>query len=295
MVDEDGFVLVGAGLPRTGTLSTRKALQMLLNGRIYHMHETSKRPDHYPFWWKVMKGDGGGGERVTAAEWRLCLEDYRGGVDYPISNHYQSILQAYPEARVLLTVRDPVRWYISVRDSILPGVAAWRSWPVSWLIRLIDTYENSLLVAAMARHPPAWSSTGLGMFDAVEAGEEAAVRFYADHVTEVKAHVPADRLLVWQVSEGWQPLCNFLGVPVPANQPFPNVNDTQQVRQSVRALIILGWLVVVVVPGMIVTVVLLAAFLWEVRSPLPYLLMVGSYLLLLGLLRFGAQQAIKKL
>ena len=60
-------------------------------------------------------------------------------------------------------------------------------------------------------------------------------------------------------------------------------------------MIILGWLVVVVVPGVIVTVVLMAAFLWEVRSPLPYLLMVGGYLLLLGLLRFGAQQAIKKL
>ena len=63
------------------------------------------------------------------------------------------------------------------------------------------------------------------MFGVFESGEETAVRFFNDWVEQVKSEVPSDRLLVFQVKEGWGPLCQFLGVPVP-EEAFPNVNDT---------------------------------------------------------------------
>ena len=278
----DNFVLIGAGLPRTGTLSTRNALQKLLKGDIYHMHEIQRHPEYHPFWWRVMN------EGVSASEWRKHLEDYRGGVDYPISNHYQEIMLAYPNAKVLLNVRDPKRWYVSVRDSIHKAVGTTRSWPISWFARLIGTYQSSNMAGAMSCHAPAWSSSGLGMFQAVEAGEEAAIRFYHDHVNEVKKHVPADRLLVWEAKQGWEPLCKFLGVPVP-DEPFPNVNDTQQINRRVKIITIMAWVTIVLVPGAMAS----TAYYLNFETLEPYMMMAGSYLLGIGILRSVIQYAIQ--
>ena len=132
------FVL-GAGLPRTGiqkylqqwssetltafchlfsgTTSTRVALKTLLHGDVYHMivvaAVAAERPEHRPLWIQAIN------KTITKQGWETLLEDYVGGVDYPVSFFYKEILQVYPDAKVVLTVRDPVKWYHSVRESIL--------------------------------------------------------------------------------------------------------------------------------------------------------------------------------
>ena len=76
-------------------------------------------------------------------------------------------------------------------------------------------------------------SAGLSLFGAVSSGQEAAVQFYQEHVAEVKRIVPKDKLLVFEVKQGWQPLCDFLNVPVPEN-PFPRINDTEAMNEARR-------------------------------------------------------------
>ena len=161
------------------------------------------------------------------------MADYVGGVDYPVSHFYKEILEIYPKAKVLLNVRDPVKWYQSVRDSILDISIAQKSFPCNIFHHLMGTREQTQLVWDLSDPVPSSSSTGLGMFSAVSAGQDTAVQFYKDHVEEVKRHVPADKLLVFEVKEGWEPLCRFLDVPVP-DCPFPRVNDTETMNKAKR-------------------------------------------------------------
>ena len=169
---------------------------------------------------------------MTREGWRTLLGDYVAGVDYPVSHFYKEILREFPDVKVLLNVRDPVRWYESVRDSILALHLTMQSWPCSWFHALMGTN----VVEKMMDHKgmvPTSSSAGLDLFGAVSAGQEAAVQFYQEHVEEVKRHVPSDKLLVFEVKQGWRPLCDFLNVPIPEN-PFPRVNDTEAMNDARR-------------------------------------------------------------
>ena len=174
-------------------------------------------------------------------DWEEILEDYVAGVDYPISLFYKEILKVQPNVKVLLTERDPVRWYESVRDSIMIVNNIQISWPQSFLSRILGLWEESRLPYDISKHSSSPNKTGCktsrlsshlsykltlaGMYEAIEAGEEAAVKFYEDHVREVKRLVPPSQLLCFQVKQGWGPLCEFLNVPQPT-VPFPRVNDT---------------------------------------------------------------------
>ena len=156
-------------------------------------------------------------------DWEEILEDYVAGVDYPISLFYKEILQVEPNVKVLLTERDPVRWYESVRDSIMKVNNIQISWPQSFLSRILGLWEESRLPYDISKHSSSPNKTGCktsrlsshlsykltlaGMYEAIEAGEEAAVKFYEDHVREVKRLVPPSQLLCFHVKQGWGPLC----------------------------------------------------------------------------------------
>ena len=171
--------------------------------------------------------------RVFREGWETLLSDYVGGVDYPVSHFYKEILEIYPEAKVLLNVRDPIKWYQSVRDSILDINITQKSFPCNVFHQIMGTAAQTQLIWDLSDPVPTSSSAGLGLFSAVSAGEDVAVQFYKDHVEEVKRHVPANQLLVFEVKEGWEPLCKFLDVPVP-NCPFPRVNDTETMKKAKR-------------------------------------------------------------
>jgi len=275
MGDDQGFILIGAGLPRTGTASTRAALQHLLRGDIYHMKALGERPDHQSFWKKVLD------QKASMADWKDAMEDYKGGVDYPVSYFYKELMVAYPNAKVLLNVRNPVAWYQSVTNTIGRVRKITESWPGSWFVPLMGRAELTKNVHGLSNQVPSCSSSGLGMMDACAAGEETAVQFYHDHVNEVKAHVPPGRLLVWEVKEGWAPLCKFLGIPIP-DQPFPRLNDTAEMDGTRKSIQRASWLIVVLVP----TAMALAAYYFNFSTPAQYLGLFGGYLLGIGLLRF---------
>ena len=176
----------------TGTMSTRAALKTLLKGDVYHMMELIfERPDHHDLWKQALN------KTITKEGWETILGDYVAGVDYPVAHFYKEILEVYPDVKVLLNVRDPVRWYESVRDSILRVTNIQTSWPCTWFLTIMGS--DPWLPRDASDPVPTSSSKGYGLFSAITAGQEAAVEFFHEHVAEVKKHVPEDKLLVFEV------------------------------------------------------------------------------------------------
>jgi len=279
MAGNMGFVLIVAGLPRTGTTSTAVALQQILKGDIYD--NPIKHPDYYTFWSKVSE------HKESVEDWQTTLGECRGGV---VPFFYREVMAAFPNAKVLLIVRDPVKWYQSVKDSVFKIHITMVSWPCSWFTTLIGArpfIELSSKVGGYYIQP--YSTTGLCMFDVVAAGEEMAVQFNKDYVNEVKTYVPADRLLVWEVKEGWAPLCKFLDLPVP-DSPFPRVNDSEMFDRTRKIFLILSWFFIVILPAAMV----LGAYYFNLFTLDPFLRMVGGYVLVIGLLRFVALPQFRK-
>lgn len=203
--------LIGAGLPRTATLTQKEALELLGLGPCYHWIDILADLDgQVPLW------DGALDRRVEPA---AILEGYRSTADWPGGYFWRQLLDAYPQAKVLLSVRDPERWEPSFRETIVDMCFG------ESLIRLLSS--------ARAHVDPKWRRylklvdkmffSELGTFPQGHSPDDLIAAFVA-HNEQVKRVVPAERLLVWEVSDGWEPLCEFLGVPVP-DQPLPHAND----------------------------------------------------------------------
>ncbi len=203
--------LIGAGLPRTGTLTQKVALEMLGVGPCYHWVDILADLDgQVPLWDGAMDG---------SVEPATILEGYRSTADWPGGHFYRQLMDAYPEAKVLLSVRDPERWERSFRETIVDMCYG------ESLIRLLSS--------ARAQVDPTWRGyldfvarmfwSEQGTFPGGHEPGELIDAFIA-HNEAVKRNVPAERLLVWEVTEGWEPLCAFLGVEVPA-EPLPHAND----------------------------------------------------------------------
>lgn len=221
----EGFSVIGAGLPRTGTLSTRSALAQLLGGKVYHMNNVGQGTEYdWKFWDHLV--DGGKHDRKA---WKEFLEGrgFRASLDNPMAIYYKDLMEAFPDAKVLLTVRDPEAWYVSVRDSIYVNNKLSTSPPLYYVMWLLG---YSRVLKLIQRSAYVKMTKDQSMFGSVEAGREAAMDFYKEWVADVQAHVPADKLLIFDVREGWEPLCKFLNVPVPDDIEFPRVNDTNYIK-----------------------------------------------------------------
>ena len=236
------LVVIGAGLPRTGTLSTKTALEQLFGGECYHMRSLfgPKGNERVIFW----KGLQTGEIPTTPESFRdhFGKDGFVAAVDYPPSHYYKTIMEAYPKAKVVLTVREPERWYLSVYNTVFNFVYVFpRTWPYSWFYRITGRMS--------------WADTTNNinprLMESVRDGEEAAVKFYNDWVEEVKNNVPPERLLVFSVKQGWGPLCEFLGVPVP-DTPFPNTNDTAMMQSRIRQFKQFSWGLVTVFSAVLV-------------------------------------------
>ena len=238
--DQEGLVVIGAGLSRTGTLSTRMALQHLLGAPCYHGSvPVVEQIEHLQPW--VDMFEAGKLEPETA---KRLLDGCKGGVDWPVFCWYKELTEIFPNAKVLLTVRDPHAWFHSQKfmaDTIHGMVA---DAPYSWFFSLLGSgqYAENMRKCSQLQY----GITGK-LNRALLAGEEAAVKFYEEHVEEVKASVPPEKLLVFSVKDGWEPLCSFLGLPVPSD-PFPNINDRKAVQTLKIVLKVIIWIVMVGIP-----------------------------------------------
>jgi len=189
--------VIGAGLGRTGTTSLREALVRLGFSPCDHMDENFEHQERFALWAEALRRKHAGGP----IDRRPLLDGFRAIVDWPGAYFWRELTAAHPGAKVVLTVRDPGRWYDSIQATIF--TLSDDQFPeVGRDIIFNRTFDGRL---ADRRH-----------CEAVFAGHNRAVR---------EAIAP-DRLLVFDVKEGWDPLCAFLGVPVPEREPFPHANDT---------------------------------------------------------------------
>ena len=235
------LLVIGAGLGRTGTLSTRSALEHLLGHPCYHgVVPAAERPEHVLPWIKVF----------TSAELEPemannLLAGYSAGLDFTIFNWYKQLMEIYPDAKVLLTVRDPERWFASMTFLQTPFHTLTQH-PYAGIMTAMGLGHFTKFIREVLVPPNA--SGILGRVNrAMLAGKEEAVEVFNSHVAEVKAYVPEDKLLVFDVRDGWAPLCEFLDRPVP-DFPFPNVNDTAMMQLSFNIIRIVCWMMVLMVP-----------------------------------------------
>lgn len=198
------LAVVGAGVGRTGTNSLKIALEQLLGAPCHHMLEIFGDPAQIPGWIDAIEG--------RPVDWSTMLAPYRAVVDWPGGAFWPELSTAYPDALVLLSVRDPEAWYRSASntifltfDNIPPEVAPWME-ALRGLLR--DRFSDR--------------------FDDPTAMMDAFVR----HNEAVRAEVPAGRLLEWTPGDGWDPICERLGLPVPA-EPFPVTNTTDEFREMI--------------------------------------------------------------
>jgi hypothetical protein len=207
--------VIGAGFGRTGTTSLKAALEELGFGPCYHMKEVFENPKHTSTWMAATEG--------RHVDWKEFFKDYQATVDWPGASFYKELMEVYPDAKVLLSVRDPEAWYKSCINTIHKIS---QTFPMSWTMRFVPVMGRMIGISSDL----VWKNTFHGRF----LDKEYALELFRQHNEEVKRYVPADRLLVYDVAEGWEPLCRFLGVPVPEGKPFPRLNDTKEFQRFVR-------------------------------------------------------------
>jgi len=196
--------IVGAGLGRTGTTSLKAALERLLGGPCHHMMELFAHPEQIPAWHAAARGE--------MPDWKTLFASYRATVDWPSAAFWPEISAAFPNAVILLSVRDPESWWKSASSTIFQAIPQAPS--VAWRDMVLDLMRARF-------------TDRLDDRDACLAAYE---RWYAD----ARARIPKDRLLEWRAKDGWAPICERLGVAVP-DEPFPHANKTEDFQAMVRA------------------------------------------------------------
>jgi hypothetical protein len=201
--------VIGAGLGRTGTLSVREALVRLGFAPCDHMLENLEHPERFALWAEALRRKDTG----EPIDWRPLLTGFQAIVDWPGAYFWRELTATHPQAKVILTVRDPARWYDSIERTIFRMIAESGSEPgleVPNEIIRDRTFQGRLADRAHCQ------------------------AVFAEHNQAVREAMAPDRLLVFDVKQGWEPLCAFLGVPVPEQEPFPHANDTAAFKTEIQ-------------------------------------------------------------
>ncbi len=196
--------VIGAGFGRTGTLSLKFALEKLGFDACYHMMELRKHPDHRDLWAKAHRGE--------PVDWDALFDGYQASVDWPSCNLWREQLAHFPDAKVILSLRDPQKWYESVMATIYKSSSAG-----------LTAEDPDRQAGAAWAHEIIWNRVFKNRMD----DPDYVISVFNEHNEAVKAEVPADKLLVFEASQGWLPLCEFLEVPVP-DDDYPRVNSTEE-------------------------------------------------------------------
>jgi hypothetical protein len=200
--------VIGAGLGRTGTHSLGEALEILGFGPCYTILDVDRNSRHIELWSRALVG-----EKI---EWKALYSDYRAAVDWPTVSFLPEILGEFAESKVVLTLRDSSSWYESAAATIFPGLEATAFHPDP-VQRARSELKRRLILDEM--------------FEGRYRDREHAISLYEHHIETVINLVPEDRLLQYEVAEGWNKLCEFLEVEVPDRQ-FPHRNRRGEFIES---------------------------------------------------------------
>ena len=207
------LALIGAGFGRTGTLSLKGALEKIGFGPCYHMMEVFQTPAHPALWAAAVDG--------KPTDWDVIFAGYRATVDWPGCHFWRELAARHPDAPVLLSVRDPERWYESVRNTIYKVMTA----------DVPEQAPDPMKTQMRMVRKMVLEQTFGGRFE----DRAHAIGVFERHSETVRREIPAERLLVYEVGSGWEPLCAFLGRPVP-EEPFPRTNTSEDFQQRIHQM-----------------------------------------------------------
>jgi hypothetical protein len=218
--------VIGAGFGRTGTLSLRVALARLGVSPCEHMVNVIDQPERFLLWQTALAQKTRGG----AIDWLPLFAGYEATVDWPGTFFWRELANAHPRARIILTVRDADAWYESTRRTIYRLRRVLGPPPVTAALATAAAALDPRIAAAIRVTDGAiWHGTFGGSFE----DRAHALDVFAAHNAAVERTIAPDRLLVFDVRDGWEPLCGFLGAPVP-DEPFPHLNDGADFERRVR-------------------------------------------------------------
>ncbi|MGH9106342.1 MAG: sulfotransferase family protein [Acidimicrobiales bacterium] len=212
--------VIGAGLPRTATLTQKVALEALGFGPCYHMVNVLSDLASASRWLEALEG---------RSDWDDIFGGFEAGVDWPVAFFHRDLMEAYPDAKVLLSMRDGDSWERSMGDTI------WGVFYGDMLIHDLSTAWGRVdpgWAGYIALMKEMWAKSGLLGSENEGPGTGMMARAMDRYNDEVKRTVPPERLLVWRPADGWEPLCEFLEVPVPAT-PLPHINDSKQFGERI--------------------------------------------------------------
>ncbi|KAE8376636.1 P-loop containing nucleoside triphosphate hydrolase protein [Aspergillus bertholletiae] len=246
--------VIGAGMPRTGTTSFSVALAILLDKPVYHCGTQLNRgpPSELKSWVRILRAWLAGDRRTVLSTLRSCLTGYAAVTDAPSCNLVPELLELYPDAKVVCTVRDPVAWEKSMEH--VHGAAA--AWFLKALLFPLPGMRHFVGFTWLLRR--LWSRLYLDDRSLSSVNEVAATlprrEVYARHLAWLQENVPANRLVFFDVREGWEPLCKALGKDVPKDVPFPHENDSAGIERTARYHIrraLISWAAILAVVGIV--------------------------------------------
>ena len=216
--------IIGAGFPRTGTNTLRESLEMLGFVKTYHMKHLLVHPENLHYWTTLRD--------TNTTNWDALYDGFEATVDFPCYPWYKQHMQRYPDAKVILSTRPFEKWHESVSSTV------WRASNPSEEQRL----EMAKKVEQNPALLPVLKCVGLSKeiimdkhFEGRFSDKEFAEQVFNKHHEDVKNYVPAEKLLVFDVAEGWEPLCEFLNVPVP-DVPLPHTNKKEDFKAMLEEL-----------------------------------------------------------
>lgn len=217
--------IIGAGLPRTGTNTLKQSLEMLGYSKTYHMKELLMNPNDLHYWLTL--------EQTGSTNWDELYDGFEATVDFPAYPWYKEHLERYPDAKVIMTVRPFEKWYASIESTI------WKAGPQTLPEKL--AMMSKLLFNTRIRNTIKCVKFSKRHIFHEHLQDKFADKAFAEevfnkHTEDVKANVPEEKLLVYDVRDGWGPLCEFLGKPKPTEE-LPHLNKKENFKTMLQNLL----------------------------------------------------------
>jgi hypothetical protein len=209
---QKGLAIIGSGFGRTGTMSLKRALEQLGFGPCHHMEEVLAHPEQVPHWQAAAAGQ--------SVDWENVFAGYRSQVDWPGAHVWRQLAATYPQAKLIHTVRPEEQWWKSFSGTIAVLLSSPSQMPLPAHMRNMMEIARSIMMQTFGDH---WTD------------REAALAGYRDRTAQVRDAIRPERLLVFDVADGWEPLCEFLGVPTP-DTTFPHLNSTEEWWKLVKSV-----------------------------------------------------------
>ena len=192
--------------------------------KTYHMKELLVHPENLHYWKTLSE--------TKTTNWDELYNGYQATVDFPCCPWYKEHMVRYPDAKVIFTTRPFEGWYKSIESTI------WKAGPQTLpqkLGMMVKLLLNPRLRSVIKCVKFAKSSIFGGLLQGKFEDKAAAEKIFNQWMEDVKATVPADKLLIFEVKDGWGPLCKFLGVPEPS-EPIPHLNKKENFKEMLVEL-----------------------------------------------------------